>query len=967
MLLALAQVVPVCALAQNADETLAHARQTETEQGPQAALPEFEHALGLYRDQHDRHGEAITLGAIGNCHEGLGEYASAIDFLNRSLAMKRELGNRLEEGKTLSNLGLVYWDLGDYPKALEHFNRGLDIAHEIKDQKLEGTVLNNLGLVYDELGEYKRSLPQYQRALEIQRSVHFEEGESNTLGNIGGVYLLLGRYREALPYYEQSLEIDERSKRKQGASLDLGNIALCQLGLGEPEEAVRTFDRALALARAARLKKDEADWHKGKGSALMSQGKYDLAREEYRLALQSYEQAGLKRELVEALNDDGALHARLGDTGTARRDFRHAIELSRAIGHPRGVTSNLISLGDLEWRQQRYDQAAALFREAFERAQEAQDQGAMADSLILLATVLGDQGRIEEALPKAQQALEIGRSTGATLLEARALHVLGELARRGGRPKESLERYSAGEEIARRVGNTDLEWKIGYGKGRALEALGRDDEALAAYRQAVETIESVRNQLREERFQAGYIEDKSQVYVALVRLLLKTHKAGLAFHYAEKMRARSYLDQLDRNQVPAVNRAEVDLRGRIRQLQRAIEQETSKAGPDQKREKLEAFSSELDAAERDYQAVLDDLRSSRPGYAAVHRLAVPTAGEIQSHIDDHAALIEYIVGNDCLMIFVLTRSRVHARIVPVRASSLDSRVELFRDLVDNERTEDWAKPAESLRRDLIGPIEQNAWLKGVNYLYLIPHGALHYLPFAALLRPKSDGAHFLIQDYNLAYLPSAGALVQGPRKADPGQQLLALAPQISHLPFAQQEVRSVGDLFPGHSTILVDQSATKRTFKKRAEQFDFIHLATHGFFDQLNPMFSGVQLEPDSRDNGRMAVYEILRLHLKARLVTLSACETALGSGFYTEYPAGDDFVGLTRAFLYAGSSEVLATLWQVNDRSSSEFMVSFYRNLKQSGDAEALRNAQLALLGSGGRYKHPYFWAPFVLVGARK
>ncbi len=965
--IALASPALVRPQAQTADAILAHARQTASEHGPQTALPEFERALAMYREKHDRHGEAITLGAIGNCYEGLGDYDRALDFLHRSLAMKQELGDRLEEGKTLSNLGLVFWDMGDFPKAIEHFTRSLDIAHEVKDQKLEGAVLNNLGLVYDGMGEYHRSLPQYQRALEIQRAIHFEEGASNTLGNIGGVYLFLGRYREALPYYQQSLELDERLKLKRGASLDLGNIALCQLGLGKPEEALRTFDRALVLARDASLKKDEADWHKGKGSALVRLGKYDLAREEYRLALQAYEQAGLKRELVEALNDDGSLHALLGDTATARKDFRRAIELSRAINHPRGVTSNLVSLGDLEWRHQRYDQAAALYREAFERAQEAQDQGAMADSLVLLAVALRDQGRLEEALPKAQKALEIGRATGATLVEAQASYVLGELARRGGRPQEALDHYAAGEGIARPAGDTELAWRIEYGKGQALEALRRNDEALAAYRQAVETIEGVRNQLHEERFQAGYIEDKSQVYVALVRLLLKMGKAGLAFHYAEKMRARSYLDLLDRNWAPASSQAEADLRGRIRQLQRAMDQEEARARPEQKREKLATFSSELDAAERKYQALLDDLRGIRPEYAAARALVVPTAGEIQQQIDAHTALVEYIVGNDCLMVFVLTKSRVRAKIVPVRAASLHGKIELFRDLVGNEGSEDWVKPAESLWRDLFGPIEHERWLAGITHLYLVPHSVLHYLPFAALLRPNAGGVQFLVQDYDVAYLPAASALVQRPKKVDPVERLLALAPAVSHLRYAEQEVRNVGELFAGRSTILLDRDATKRSFTGQADRFEFIHLATHGFFDQLNPIFSGVQLEPDAKDDGRLEVHEILRLHLKARLVTLSACETALGSGYFSEYPAGDDFVGLTRAFLFAGSSEVLATLWEVNDRSSSQFMRTFYGNLKQSADAAALRNAQLALLGSGGRYKHPYFWAPFVLVGTRK
>jgi CHAT domain-containing protein len=132
----------------------------------------------------------------------------------------------------------------------------------------------------------------------------------------------------------------------------------------------------------------------------------------------------------------------------------------------------------------------------------------------------------------------------------------------------------------------------------------------------------------------------------------------------------------------------------------------------------------------------------------------------------------------------------------------------------------------------------------------------------------------------------------------------------------------------------------------------------------MNPLFSGLELEKDQEDNGRLEVHEILGLRLDADLVTLSACETALGSGQLAEDPAGDDLVGLTRAFLSAGSDAVLATLWEVNDRSTLRLMRRFYRSLPEAGRAASLARAQRFLCRVPGRYRHPYFWAPFVLVG---
>ena len=964
--LALGAAAAFAQVDKTADEILAHARETVFKEGPRPALSELERALGIYRDIHDRHGEAVTLGYLGFCYRQLAEYPKALEYLQRSLAMKQELGDRLEEGKSLNFLGLTYWDMGDYPQAIDHLTRALNIAREVHNPQLEGTALNNLGLVSDEQGDYKHSLEIYQQALELHRSTHFERGESDTLGNIGGDYLLLGQYREALRYYQQALEADTRLQLKTSETIDLGNIALCQTGLGQLEEAVRTFDRALALARETGQKKEEADWHKGKGAALLGLGKYDGAREEYHQALHAYEQAGQKRELIEALSEDGNLLAHLGDIPTAEKDFRRAIDLARAIGHPRGVTANMMALADLEWRRQRFEQAAALYRQAFERARDANDRATMAKSLVELALTLSDQGRPEEAFPQAQKALDIARQTGASPLEAQALYVLGELARKGGDPKKALEHYAAGEQLVETTDNPELGWQLEYGNGQALEALQRDEEAVAVYRRAVEIIESVTSQLREERFQAGYLQDKYQVYVSLVRLLLKMGKTGEAFLYSEKLRARSYERLLNQSLPLGGDEVEVELRSRIRQLRRAIEDENAKPLVELKRQKVQVFTSELASAERLYQDLLDDHRRTRPSDPVARALAVPSSDRVRTMLPAEAALVAYVVGEESVVIFVLTRDNEHATTVPVRARDLRAKIELLRDLTAPGRGSDWVRPAESLRQILIAPVEQIGWLKGITKLYLVPNAVLNYLPYAALARPDGEGVRLLVQDYVLAYLPAASALVYGPDQGDSERTLLALAPERSRLRFAPQEARSISALFPDRSLLLLGRSATKGAFKRQASQFRLIHLATHGFFDKFNPVFSGIALEPEAGDDGRLEVYEIMRLRLRARLVTLSACDTALGSGYFDEYPAGDDFVGLTRAFLYAGSSAVLASLWEVNDRSTMLIMNGFYRSLRETNSAEALAKAQRAMLASGGRYSRPYYWAPFIVLTAR-
>jgi CHAT domain-containing protein len=952
---------------------LAHARELYSGEGPRAALPEFEKALALFQKEGDKKGEAITLGLIGNCYKRFGEFSQAQDYLQRALSMKRASGDRAEEGKTLSHLGLLFRDMSQYPQAIEYFNKAIALGSQLNDRVLEASSRNNLGLVYDDLGDYRRSIEEYNHALDLYHAAQsqlgtnptIERGISDAIGNIGGKHLLLGEYSEALRYYEQSLAMDERLQLKIGISQDLEDIGLCYVGLGRALEAIPQFDRAIKLASEAGLKKEEADSRKGKGSALLQLGKYNEALDQYRQALRVYEEAGLKQELIEGLGDFGNLDLRLGDTASAEREFRRALEISKAINHPRGVTYNLIALGDLEWRRKRYDEAAALYKDALAKAAEANDRSATASAHLQLAVTYRELKRFEDAAAEIKPALEIARATQARPLEAAAFYVQGETSRSLQHYQEALKEFAASEEIVRQTADPELSWRLEFARGQALESLQRDEEALTAYQGAVKTIEQVRSELREERFRAGYIEDKYQVYVALVELLLKLGKTDEAFLFSEKLRARSYLDLLSRGQPPIRSEAqrekEIALRNRIRELQRKLDAEAGKPTPERRGEAFDLFSKELSEAENTYENFLDDLLSTDPNYAAARSLKVPNVEEVEHQLPVGTALVEYVLAEDSLEIFVLTSGELRAKSIAVRATDLQGKVEFLRDVLLRKNTNEWKPPAQSLYRTLIAPIEDAGWLRGISRIYIVPHAILHYLPFAALA--KGNGDRLLIDDYVLAYLPAAAALVYGGKTSLASRSVLAMAPSNTRLRYTQQESQNVSEFFPNQNMLLLGSRATESSFKRFADRYDVIHLATHGYFNKLNPLLSGVTLEPDDQEDGRLEVHEILRLRLNAKLVTLSACDTALGSGYFAEVPAGDDLVGLTRAFLFAGSPTVMASLWEVNDLSAVRLMHSFYGQLGQSDKATALAKAQ-GEMRARRPYRHPYYWATFVLIG---
>ena len=971
---------------ENAKEVLAHARDLYSKEGPKVALPEFEKALALFRNDKDKQGEAITLGLIGNCYKKFGDFPKAENYLQRALAMKREVGDHLEEGKTLSHLGLLHWEMSDYQKAVEYLNAAIKFGSELRDPTLEGSARNNLGLVYDEIGQYRNSLAQYEEALKLYQGTNFERGISDTLGNMGGLPLLLGEYAKALGYYQQALQIDERNNLKPGICLDLQNIGLALVGLGRLPEALQSFDRSIKLAVDAGLKKEEADSRKGKGSALIQLGKYDQARAEFRHALDVYEQAGLKQQLVEGLADLGALDLRLGDATSAEKSFRRSVEVAREIKHPRGVTYGLIALGDIEWRRKRFNEAATLYKEALARATDTKDQSAMASAHLQLATTYRELKRREDAAAEARSALEIARSTQARSLEAEALYVHSDLSRLSDHADEALKQINAGEKIANELANPELSWRLAYSRGQTLELLQRNDEAIAAYRDAVTTIEQVRSELREDRFRAGYVEDKYQVYVALVELLLKIGKTDEAFLFSEKLRARSYLDLVNRSQPPIRNdtqrQKETVLRNRVRELQQKLEEESGKPPRDRRGDAFELFSKELAAAETEYQDFLDDLLSADPNYAAIRALKVPDADEIKRQLPVGTALIEYVVGHDNLQVFVLTAGGLHGKSIAISSEDLQKKVEFLRDVMLRTSTDDWKPPSESLYRTLIAPAENAGWLRGVDRLYIVPHAILNYLPFAVLAKSVSTESgsdritrstriagsdRLLIDDFTVAYLPAAAALIYGGQTATASKSALAMAPANTRLRYTQQESKDVSSFFPARHMLLLGTNATETSFKRFADSYDVIHLATHGYLNKVNPLLSGVTLEADGENDGHLEVHEILGLRLNAKLVTLSACDTALGSGYFDEVPAGDDLVGLTRAFLFAGTPTVMASLWEVNDLSATQLMRSFYQRLGQTDKASALANAQRQMRDRRGPYRHPYYWSAFVLVGQMK
>ena len=279
-----------------------------------------------------------------------------------------------------------------------------------------------------------------------------------------------------------------------------------------------------------------------------------------------------------------------------------------------------------------------------------------------------------------------------------------------------------------------------------------------------------------------------------------------------------------------------------------------------------------------------------------------------------------------------------------------SRPEMVRGLIKNANG-----VLAELYRLLVAPITD--LLTGVSKLVIVPHGALHYLPFHALRNEQS----YLIEQYEISYLPGASLLRFCAEPRRNGAGLLTVGHSYNgQLPYAPQEARLIADAFQGHA--LLEEHATAQRLAALAPTYKTIHLAAHGDFRPDNPLFSGLALEA-----GWLTTFDIFNLRLNASLVTLSACQTGRNV-----ISGGDELLGLMRAFLYAGAASLVLSLWPVEDRSTARLMEAFYSGLTAGySKAAALRQAQLQFIHQqAGQdhlselYAHPYFWAPFFLVG---
>jgi CHAT domain-containing protein len=760
---------------------------------------------------------------------------------------------------------------------------------------------------------------------------------------------------------------------------------------GDHAKALNRLREARALSE--RVNGSEFSFNRLVGDVLIAQAKvygdmgaYGDALSWLTKAHQVSRSSGDRNLMASIMSSQASILLEQEDYARAQTYFKASIDIYRAARNTREEARVLLQLAIAEQRQGHHDDALLFFQRTMDRANTAK----LADLQIAagggLADVFTAKRDFPNALKTINQSLEIARRVDAKTREVELLLGAAQTYQEMQSYPEAASLAEQALRSARSLRLPKLTYLATAALGKAYAAEGNVDLAISTLRDAITQVEGLRDEVvAAHEGRQIFFESKVGPYQALVTLLANQGKTFEALLYAERAKGRVLLDAVRNNRTDLQNiytegeKAEAEsLINKYHGINQRIQAQPSGELNNKLQDELKGIRSELVLFQERLAAAHPELLlrtgSARP-------LTQASVKNLTSAID--VAYVEYVVTDDKVGIFLVKRTNLTADYelkyvnVSVTADKLRRQVNDFHSALA-ERRPDYDPLGRELYRLLIAPVANQ--LQNIRTVCIIPDGILWTLPFQALT--TTSGKYF-VEEYSLYYAPSLTVLNEmGPRRRQQTSKESILAfgnpvvdkddklPQDLHpLPEAQAEVAAVATAIPTRMTkVLVGAEAKEKTFKALAPQYATIHIATHGFLNDRDPLNSFLVLtrtNGDPENDGLLKAREIIEMHLDSDLVVLSACQTGNG-----RIGAGEGVVGMSWSFLIAGARSVVVSQWRVNSASTAQLMKNFYQALVRHNDpnsrnkSEALREASLRLL-KDRRYHHPFYWAGFVLVSS--
>jgi CHAT domain-containing protein len=893
----------------------------------------------------------------------------ALHLAEAAVLIARRLRRKDALALSLRAKANALYSSGDYRAAIEHHRQAFELYVGLEIWNEAARTLSSSIQPMILVGEYDKAFQAAGRAREIFARLNDPWRLARLEINVGNIYHRQDRFEESIAHYETAYTGLMPYKDTEGIAVVLSNMAVCLISLND-------FPRALAAYQGARSFCEQNNM-----PLLVAQADYNIAylfylRGEYSRAIEALYAA---RRACDATGDAyhfSLCHLDLSDIYLELNLSEEAREMAHEgflrfekLGMGYEAAKTLANEATAYGQQGKSVQALERFakaREMFER-----EKNLVWPSLIDLyqGLLLFQEGRHFEARRLCVAAAAFFDQTALTGKAALAHLLLARIALQVGDAGEAQQETEKSLTRLKGVQTPVLAYQAHLLEGQIAHARNDRPAAHNAYLEARKALEALRSRLQGEELKISFVKNRMEVYEALVDWYIAGDgtdtSAEEALACMEAAKSRSMIEMIFQSgqSLPLGEAGQSDLVRKIRDLREELNWyyhriELEELRPEEKSgERLLGLQEKAQSHEKELLRTLRELPAHERENATLEAPADFSVARLQASLPKDATLVEYFSAGDRLVAAVVTRKDI--RILPVTVLSKVAhflqllRFQLSKFRMGNEYVQRFEQALlratqshlEALYAELIAPLRP--FFHG-KQLIVVPHGSLHFLPFHAL----RNGEEYLCDAYAVSYAPSATVFSlcqEKTRSAGAGSLVLGIVDE--RAPEILDEVEAVAALLP-EASLHLGERATSSLLRGKGAQSGLLHVATHGVYRQDNPMFSGIRL-----GDGYLNLYDLYQMRLSAKLVTLSGCAT--GMNFVA---AGDELLGLQRGLFCAGATTLLLSLWDVHDRSTSQLMQAFYREYVANGNmADALQQAMRELRLQN---PHPYFWAPFVLVG---
>jgi len=899
-----------------------------------------------------------------------GNFTNSISYYNRADVAWQELKHIDARVSTLIYRSFARAEIGDMELAEQDIRKAHVLSLETGDRSLQSRALMVWGTLEDRRVNFKEAIEKYQMAQSLANADNNSRLGLNIAGNLATTQEKLGEISQAKDTYLKLLSADTLMEDRERNVTYYKLAELCR-NAGQYEDAQKFYDQTSQLARSRNDPYFEALALSGIGSMYLNQDRYEDALKLEQASIEAFRRAGQKRNEIAGQIRIARTNTFIGKCDEGLRMAQEALSQAQEIPANDLVILAKNAIAQNYKSQHDFDNAIKVYEETLLTARQRQQFDEMSEILISLTNCYLELKKIPsfaaeiESLIVDLKARNLSTAAYAQFAFARILAL----------KKEFPQANKAFEEVfqaAKAIGARDLMASTHEGKGDIYKNLEEYSEAESEYIQASEICEQIAIGLRVGNNRASYYDQIRRITEKQISLAYDQKQYPKVFELAERAKTRAFLGLLSQREFIGKNNPdstliakERSLRENVTRLNSLLDERLPKVTNGIRSPASEKLSKELESASRDYSKFLSELELNNPRISSVVSAPTVRSEDVWALIPNHSLLLQYVVLDERLLICALMpQNQLRVFAVPYSRQTLRDDVNQLREQMQKERLKQtsWRIMASHLRHVLLDSVEAAGLLTGTEKLIILPDDVLHYLPFQMLVVNQG----FLAERFAVVNYPSASVmkLLVAQKALTSRETVLAMAYSDGSIPFAEAEVKTIKNIVGSHAFTLIGKTATKDSLFELANKYSVIHLAAHGIPSAHDPMLFAIQLAPTNSDDGKLFVHEVFNLNLRNAMVVLSGCETGVEKRFQRGISAGGEVIGLVRAFLFAGASSVVSTLWKVDDEASAEFMRMFYEELQRTPAADAcLQKVQQKMIASS-RFNHPYFWASYISTG---